>query len=154
DPPAARAEYLVAFGLLADQRDDFAVSEQAMRSALELFDQAGMGEEPAALEAMRGLANQLADLGQRGAAAELYRRAGEITRARWGDAHPNIGALEYNMGLLARDVDDLRGAADHFERATAIIEPVYGRDSEIVGRMYVANADVLQKLGQIEAARP
>ncbi|HWB79050.1 MAG TPA: serine/threonine-protein kinase [Nannocystaceae bacterium] len=92
DPPAARAEYLSLAARVMYFRADYSAAEVGFRAALQLFDEAGMSEEPPALEAMRWLASDLAALGQRGAAAELDRRAADITRARWGDDHPEVAA--------------------------------------------------------------
>jgi tetratricopeptide (TPR) repeat protein len=91
DPPDARAEYFVAVGLLAESRNEHAGAEQALRAALQLFEDAGMEQEPDALETMHRLADVLSMLGRHGAAEELHRRAAAITRARWGDGHPGMG---------------------------------------------------------------
>jgi tetratricopeptide (TPR) repeat protein len=136
------------------RRKDYAASERAFRRALDLFEETGLGEEPPALEAMRSLANELSMLGDNGAAEQLYRRVADITRARWGDAHPDIGAIEFNLGLSARDAGQNEAALAHFERALAIKEPVFGRDSERLGSLYMMIADMRQQLGDAAGARP
>ncbi|HWB79051.1 MAG TPA: tetratricopeptide repeat protein [Nannocystaceae bacterium] len=154
DAPAARAHYLVGRGLVAYGRADYAAAEESFRRALALFDEAGLSEEPAALETMRRLAGQLSNLGQTGAAVELYQRTVAITRARLGDGHPFIARLEFNLGLIDRDAERLAPALEHFERAIAIEEPIYGPESERLRSLYLVTADAKQRLGDAVGARP
>jgi eukaryotic-like serine/threonine-protein kinase len=153
DPPRARAEYLIAEGRLAALREDSAAAEQSFRAALEQLDATTFIDSADTLEATRELANSLAQQGRLSAAEELYERAMRATRERWGDDHPEIAALEFDLGLLAYERREFPRTLVHVQRALVIESQVYGEHSVRVAATLTVIAAVEHELGLLEAAR-
>lgn len=65
------------------------------------------------------------DMGQLDSATTCYENALRITKATLGPAHPNVGVLENNIGLLWFAKGGFSKARDHYRAAMAVFEKAF-----------------------------
>jgi tetratricopeptide (TPR) repeat protein len=80
-------------------------------------------------------------------AEALYRRALEIQREAWPEAHPDTAQTLHDIGWLMVEQRRFSEAASFFEPAARMQEALFGPDSPVLARTLSAYAAVLQKTG-------
>jgi hypothetical protein len=75
-----------------------------------------------------------------------------ISEAALGPDHPDIAGRRNNLGGVLRDLGDLPGAREQFDRALAISEAALGPDHPDVGVIRNNLGSVLRALGDLPGA--
>jgi tetratricopeptide (TPR) repeat protein/predicted Ser/Thr protein kinase len=127
-PDEAEAAYRQAFALAQVEHDE------ALLTGLHI-DHAGLLRRQGRLEPARQALEQ--------AAAQL--------RERLGARAPELGRVEFDLGVITTELGDLDAAAGHFARALAIDEAAWGRDSLELARDRYGMHGLAFARGELEA---
>jgi eukaryotic-like serine/threonine-protein kinase len=128
NPPADRAELLVALGGLAELRGDHAQARDHYTQAFALQEDALEPGDVARATTLRHLANSFAALDDPQLALEHYERAREVITQVHGPGHPDTAMLDINVALTLLAID-IEAALERAESALATSTRVYGTDS-------------------------
>jgi serine/threonine protein kinase/tetratricopeptide (TPR) repeat protein len=145
-----RARGLWMLGNLDRISGDLGSAEQHLREALAIYERA---EHPERGAVLNDIGNVLDARGDRVGAREVYYRARALIRDAFGEGHPRVGHVEYNLARLAIGEGRLDEARLQLDTASAIYVRALGSDRREIGDVELARALVELQAGDLEAAR-
>ncbi|MFV8756256.1 protein kinase domain-containing protein [Nannocystaceae bacterium ST9] len=145
-----RARGLWMLGNLDRIAGELGSAEQHLRAALAIYERA---EHPERGAVLNDIGNVLDARGDRVGAREVYYRARALIREAFGEGHPRLGHVEFNLARLALSEGRLDEARVQLDTAAAIYVEALGRDRRELGDVELARALVELQAGDLEPAR-
>jgi tetratricopeptide (TPR) repeat protein len=150
---ADTAHLLMRLGIYLRERAEYAQALEAVRHALEIYEQVYGRDHPQVAYALGHLGNVQQSMEDLHSALASQQRALAIQEAAYGNFVPEVAITLSNLGTVHRLLGDLASARESFQRALAIKESVYGPDHLQVA-ITLGNLGTVQRgLGDLEAAR-
>lgn len=146
-----RARLLDVIGQLSVRQGRPADAEATYRAALELLT-GTEASDPLVFTARRHLAVSLAEQGRFSAAEAVFVELADEIGVSLGRQHPDLGTIEKNLAIDAKDQGSLDVALTHAQRAHALLVGAFGEGSIRIAPTLTLMADLWNSLGAPETA--
>lgn len=145
------ADTKVSAASVAEASGEHENAETLLREALTLQDRSERPERIRAATRLR-IANAMANRGQADAALALYELLRAEASARLGPAHPGLGPLDFNIGLVLVEIGDWAHAKTYLESALERQRIAQGPQSLAVAKITTTLAEAETELGNTARA--
>ncbi len=149
--PSKRLRLALARGDNAYRAGDLQAARGDYEAALVRARARGPGTE---VDVLGSLALVEMDLGNYDAATAHLTRAETLARAELGAAHPRLGGILQDRGVLAYNRGRYAEAEHHFRAALTLREAALGEDSPVVARSLQSLGVSLIRAGRLDDAAP
>ncbi len=143
---------LANLGTVYYMQGDLATAEKQLRQALRIWRTLDREDRETAI-CLHNLGVVLHDQGKLSEAEATYAAAYDLKRRLLGEVHPDVAVLLLNLGFLDVDRKDYRRAAEHFGKAVAMREQLFGGPDAEGLRIAAEQAKALWHNGEPKPAR-
>ena len=151
-PSAGLVDALDTYGVLLQERGDYAASEAPIREALAVQRRLHDGDHEATARLLNTLGQTLLDVGRYDESGRAYAAALAMRRRLFGDLHPGVTESLRQSALLRRRVRDFAAAEPLILEAIALDSALVGMEHATMGENLYEYGGLLNDMARFDDA--